>query len=57
MSIRVTIIDKFGHKEELTADDNVPRVGDLIQWKFEPHPKVIAVVWSMDLKAVSIAVE
>ena len=55
--MNIKIIDTFGNAEFIAGAKDVPRIGDKIEWKFEPHPTVVAVLWSADLETVIVAVE
>jgi hypothetical protein len=52
----ITIIDKFGNKKEFTRD-HVPRIGDRLNWVYEPMPTVTAVIWSEYLNQVTVVLD
>jgi hypothetical protein len=51
------ILDKFGNKKEIINPMFVPRIGDRVDFGYDPKPEVVAVWWNFDENQVVISLK
>jgi hypothetical protein len=57
--MKVRVIDRFGNVRELTniGGENIPMIGDKVEWVYFPHPTVTERLWSATESLLTIIVE